>query len=70
MIAPSLENGNKPFNVRHIKFTFFTFRAKDMLSKCYKLVKDSRAVFSRLMMLFSLHHVTGDEDEATGQQQM
>ena len=41
-----------------------------MLGRCYKLAKESRAVFTRLMMLFSLHHVTGDEDEAAGQQQM
>ncbi len=41
-----------------------------MVGACYKLVRESRAVFSRIMMLFSLHHVTGDEDEAGGQQQM
>ncbi len=49
---------------------FVSHRAKDILGKCYRLVKQSRAVFARIMMLFSLHLVTGDEDEAGGQQQM
>jgi len=47
----------------------YLFSAKALLGRCYRLDAISRAVFTRMMMLFGLHNSVSD-DQNSGQHQV